>query len=468
MKRIEIIFGIIRIPLDFFLTITAFLAAYHVRTEEKFFFLFGAPTGPIEPLSVYLQFAIFAALLLLGIFAIDSMYSLKSTFRFKREIRKIIFLCLTWFMALIAYFFIVRIQFFSRLILGYTLIFTVTFIIISRIILRLIQRLTLLKGIGKRRIVIIGSNKISEELYQIFSKNPSYKVVGVIAEKQRANMKTLGNIKDLETILRKQKIDEVVQTQSHLSEEKAADILETCRVNHVAYKFVPDLIQVQRTNIELNFFRGIPVIALKETPLDAWGRVAKRIFDFIVSITITIILSPVFILVAIFIKIDSRGPVLYKSKRVSAKGRPFSVYKFRSMIINAEDLKRNLEHLNHRKGPLFKIKNDPRITRFGAFLRKTSIDELPQLFNVIKGDMSLVGPRPHLVEEVAMYKKHHKKVLAIKPGITGIAQISGRSDLDFEEEVKLDTYYIENWSLLFDIIILLKTIPVVFKGSAAD
>ena len=467
MKRSEIIFGIIRVPVDFCMILLAFLSAYYLRTTDALHFLFGAPTGDIESLDIYFKFAIFAAFILLAIFVFEGMYSLKSTFRFKREVRRIMVLCAAWFMVLIAYFFVMRIQFFSRLILGYAFVLTILFIIFSRIILKIIQRFTLSKNIGKRRVVFVGNNKITEDLYYLFTRNPSYKVLGLITNGV-SNFKVLGEMEDLEKILNEKNVDEVIQTQSNFSEKTSIDVLEACRVLHVTYRFVPDLLEVQRTNVELNFHKGIPVIALKETPLDAWGRVAKRVFDLLVSAIFILLLSPLFIIVSILIKFDSRGAIFYKSKRVTTKGRTFEVYKFRSMVVNAEKKKKDLAHLNHRTGPLFKIKDDPRITKLGKFIRKTSIDELPQLFNVFRGNMSLVGPRPHLPDEVAQYKRHHQKVLAIKPGITGMAQISGRSDLDFEEEVKLDTYYIENWSLLLDIIILLKTVPAVLRGNSAD
>ncbi|MBU1289798.1 sugar transferase, partial [Patescibacteria group bacterium] len=180
-----------------------------------------------------------------------------------------------------------------------------------------------------------------------------------------------------------------------------------------------------------------------------------------------VFLSPFFALTALAIKWDSPGPVLVKLKRVS-HGKEFNLYKFRSMVNGAEDLKKFLWAYNERDdGPLFKIKKDPRVTSVGRFLRKYRIDEFPQLINVLKGEMSLVGPRPHQPDEIAQYQKHHKKVLAIKAGMSGFAQISGSSDLSFEEEVKLDTYYIEKWSLLMDIKILLKTIVVLVRDRSA-
>jgi len=170
--------------------------------------------------------------------------------------------------------------------------------------------------------------------------------------------------------------------------------------------------------------------------------------------------------ISFLIKLDSPGPVIHKSKR-AYRDKVFNVYKFRSMVCNAEALRGTLLDRNERKGPLFKMKRDPRITRIGRFLRSTSIDEFPQLFNVLLGNMSLVGPRPHLVEEVQKYSRHHYQVFAIKPGLTGLPQISGRSDLDFEKEVQLDVYYIENWSPWLDLTIILKSVLVIFRLQGA-
>jgi len=224
-------------------------------------------------------------------------------------------------------------------------------------------------------------------------------------------------------------------------------------------------------------FAGLPLKDVKRTALDGWGRIIKRIFDFIIALILIIILSPIYILTAIVIKLDSHGPIFFSRRdddsplyRVGQGGKLFRYFKFRTMRDRCDSMRyKELADLNIRQGgPLVKIKDDPRITRSGKFIRRFSIDELPELFLVLTGKMSLVGPRPHLPEEVAKYERHHKKVLTLKPGITGLAQISGRSDLSFEEEVKLDTYYIENWSFLFDLTILLRTPLAVLKGRKAE
>jgi exopolysaccharide biosynthesis polyprenyl glycosylphosphotransferase len=214
----------------------------------------------------------------------------------------------------------------------------------------------------------------------------------------------------------------------------------------------------------MDYVAGVPVMVIKRTPLDGWGRILKRSFDLLGAAIGIVLLAIPCLVVALLIKIDSAGPVFVRLDRVGEGQRRFRLWKFRSMIRDAEIMKTQLMDKNERSdGPLFKISADPRITRLGRWLRKTSVDELPQLFNVLRGDMSLVGPRPHEPAEVARYEKRHKKLLAIRPGITGMAQISGRSKLPWEEEVRLDTYYIEHWSLGLDLQILLRTPAAVFS-----
>jgi exopolysaccharide biosynthesis polyprenyl glycosylphosphotransferase len=203
---------------------------------------------------------------------------------------------------------------------------------------------------------------------------------------------------------------------------------------------------------------GYPIIRIKRTPLEGWGKVVKRLFDILGSLVLIIILIPLGVLISLLILVDSRGPVIIKLARVGQYGKTFSLYKFRSMVVNAHLMKQEILQFNERQdGPLFKMKNDPRITRIGKILRRSSLDELPQLFNVLLGSMSLVGPRPHEPEEVSRYTSQYKKLLNIKPGMTGAAQVSGRSKLLFEEEAKVDIYYIENWTIVEDLKILAKT-----------
>lgn len=367
------------------------------------------------------------------------------------------------FTVIILYFFIVGVQFFSRFILGSAFVMAIFLMVSHRFILRVIQQVLWKKGIGRRRVLFLGKGKVMRELVVLWGGDAAFEVVGYLVESQGSRVEgvsLLGKPEDLERVVEKYEIDEVVQV-SHLPD--SADYVEYCQLNHIEYRFVPNMLEVQRTNTEVEFVTNIPLITLRSSAIDWWARVVKRMMDIFSSSLGLLVLSPFLLVIALGIKVSDPGPVFYKSKRIS-KNKEIYMWKFRTMIVNADKLKKALMEKNRREGPLFKIENDPRITRFGRFLRRTTLDELPQLWNVLKGDLSLVGPRAHLPEEIAQYEKHHRKVLAVKAGVTGLAQVSGRSQLDFEKEVKLDVYYLENWSLWMDVKIVLKTFTVLLEG----
>ncbi len=214
----------------------------------------------------------------------------------------------------------------------------------------------------------------------------------------------------------------------------------------------------------MNYFDEIPFLTFTNTPTDYMALLAKSVFDKLFALFAILLSSPVLILLMVLIKLDSKGPIFFIQKRVGLRGRIFGVYKFRTMVVNAEALKDQLMSQNEQQGPVFKMKKDPRITRVGRFLRKTSLDELPQFFNVLFGDMSVVGPRPPVPREVAQYERWQLRRLSMKPGITCIWQVSGRNEISFEEWMRLDLQYIDSWSLKLDVILIIKTIGVVLKA----
>lgn len=476
-KSLEILFGLIRIPIDYLLTLAAFLIAYNIRLTTDLIPGIQLPvTASVFPeYHEYLANSSLSALVLIVFLFVSGLYSLKRPAPLNRQISGIFLTTLIWFFAIIAFYFLIRTFPFSRLALINTWILTFILIGLGHVLVQLLQNLLYRKGIGQTRVLLIGAGESTRELAENFFRNPQYRAIGYldIEEKNLPGLRYLGPINDLQNIVEANQIDKIIQCKDQFSETQEISLRDFCRENQLEYSFVPSQLEVQSTNIDIETPAGIPVITLKPTPLEGWGRVAKRTFDFFISLILIIVLSPFLLIIAILIKLDDpKGTVFFKYlddqsrvKRVGQRGQLFNFLKFRTMIPNSHNLRYSeLAHLDIRQGtPMVKIKNDPRITPIGHFLRKTSLDELPQLFNVLRGEMSLVGPRPHLPEEVARYEKHHKFVLTIKPGITGMAQISGRSDLDFEREVKLDTYYIENWSLLLDLKILIKTVLVVFK-----
>jgi exopolysaccharide biosynthesis polyprenyl glycosylphosphotransferase len=230
---------------------------------------------------------------------------------------------------------------------------------------------------------------------------------------------------------------------------------------------VPDLFQLSMGGVQLEEINGIPLISIKQTTLTGVNQLIKRVFDLVISLPIMVLLTPIWLLVALAIRLDSPGPVLFRQVRSGRHGKPFVFFKFRSMRQDAEAELEKLRELNEASGPLFKIRNDPRQTRVGRFIRRTSIDETPQIINVLRGEMSLVGPRPGLPSEVSQYQEWHRRRLEIQPGITGLWQVRGRSELTFDEMVMLDIYYGENWSLGTDVQILVRTIPQILFGDGA-
>jgi exopolysaccharide biosynthesis polyprenyl glycosylphosphotransferase len=244
-------------------------------------------------------------------------------------------------------------------------------------------------------------------------------------------------------------------------------LVRSCESQGVRARVVPDVFQLSLNRVDMDDIGGIPLMGLKETRLPRAARLLKRGLDFTFALLALLALSPFLVVVALAIRIDSRGPALFTQRRVGESGRVFSIYKFRSMRQGAEEEQAQLKAHNESTGPLFKMRDDPRRTRLGPWLRRFSVDELPQFINVLRGEMSVVGPRPGLPSEVAEYQPWHRQRLEVPPGITGLWQVSGRSELNFDEMCLLDIYYIENWSLALDLTIMLRTLPHILFGDGA-
>ncbi len=325
------------------------------------------------------------------------------------------------------------------------------------------------RGDGLRRVLIVGADRIGRKLADILENNDhlGLKVNGFVDD-YRVGERVLGRVKDLPMILQSQFIDEIFVTRPS-EKELVKKVTKEALSHNADVKVIPDFLEgivSMSSTLSLGFFGDLPVMEVYRKPIPELGLFIKRMIDFMCGVVIFLITLPVLIAVAIVIKIDSPdGPVLYRSQRVGKKGKFFNCYKFRTMLANADDLKEDLRDLNERSGPVFKINNDPRITRAGKFLRKYSFDELPQLFNLLSGDMSLVGPRPHPLDDFELYDIEDYRRLDVKPGITSLWAVEARNDPSFERNMELDLYYIENWSIWLDIKILLKTIPTVLKGS---
>ena len=278
----------------------------------------------------------------------------------------------------------------------------------------------------------------------------------------------IGAFSDISTCLKKYIIDEVIIAIPRSMLEEAELIAFACEEEGIKLRFMADIFNLRAARISLATIGDLPLLTLEPVAQDRDILLLKRLFDFLVTLCAMPVVLPILTLVALAIKLDSPGPVLFIQQRVGLRKHLFPMYKFRSMHENAEEMLKDIEHLNEAEGPIFKMTNDPRVTRVGKFLRKTSLDELPQLLNVLKGEMSLVGPRPMSIRDVDLFEKGiQRKRFSVKPGITCLWQISGRSDLPFDKWLELDLQYIDNWSFWLDLKILFKTIPAVLKSKGA-
>lgn len=430
------------------------------------------PATSIIPYNWYFFISFTVPIVWLGIFALNGLYKIEER-RFFDDIPKIIFACSTGIVFVIALIFFKREFFASRFIILAVWGLSILFVVIGRMVVAFVYYQCKKRGYGVLRVAIVGSGRTFEALKSEYLSNPA------LGRKVIYEFFDFGDLTKciLRSLKTQSRLHEVVYTgppdrQIH---EK---ILHFCEENRINFKYSADFFSTTLKNLSMSTVAGVPLVEIKRTRLDGWGKVYKRIFDIFGSSVLIVLFLPFMLLIAIAIKLEesSPGPVFWsrlddgeRAKRVGEDGKLFNYFKFRSMKHKTHSMRYNeLADANERAGtPMVKIKNDPRITRVGKFIRKYSIDELPEFFLVLRGDMSLVGPRPHLPEEVEKYKGEHKKVLGIKPGITGLAQISGRANLDFDEEVNLDKYYMENWSLGMDLYILLKTPFVVLSKRGA-
>ena len=337
---------------------------------------------------------------------------------------------------------------------------------------RLIHSRILAKKQG-RNVLIVGENRVARRVAESLRHNLhlGYIVVGFVSTGKEDNGQNgsdpdgecLGRLGDISRVARAHFIDEILITPP-FGRDMVRQVLAEARRNRLDVKVVPELFdEVVRSSL-MDYMGEIPVMSLHREPIPENDLVLKRIIDVVLSSVLLLLLHPLMLLIAIAIRLDSKGPIFYCAPRVGKKGNKFIFYKFRTMVADADQQKERLRRRNERSGPFFKISNDPRITRVGSILRKFSLDELPQLWNVLQGDMSLVGPRPHPLDDFAQYKLADLRRLDVVPGITGLWQVSARKDPSFEKNLALDLEYIENWSPWQDLKILLKTVPAVLRA----
>lgn len=479
MKRLEILFSSQRVSavvwavVDVLLINLAFVLAYWVRYDLQ---LFRAVDPAFDvPYYVYLPFVALFTMLLILVYRQQGIYRLRRHVSWIDEFYGIIHGTATGTIITIVFIFLYRPAFYSRIIFIYTGVFAIVFLGISRWFKVAMLRHMRRQGIGVRRVLIVGAGEVARTVMRVAVANPEYgfNIVGFLddnptkGETDIGRFKALGNTLNLADVIEHRQVDEVIITLPWQYHRKIMSIMTQCERLAVRARIVPDMFQMRISHMQIEEFGGVPMIGIRETGISGLNQIIKRTIDIAVSGFGLLITSPLMGLMALMIKMESPGPVLFAQERVGKNGELFTLYKFRSMVADAEERKDDLQSLNEADGPLFKIKNDPRLTRLDKGMRRLSLDELPQLYNVLVGDMSLIGPRPPIPAEVEQYQEWHKRRLEVAPGLTGLSQVSGRSELTFDETALLDIYYIENWSPALDTKILLQTIPKVLFGSGA-
>jgi exopolysaccharide biosynthesis polyprenyl glycosylphosphotransferase len=323
----------------------------------------------------------------------------------------------------------------------------------------------------QRRALLVGSGQHIEAVAQAIADRARTEVliIGYISLQPRPQngLRSLGQFHELPEVLVRERVQEVIIADPDFPQEDAVELVDRCHQRGVTVHVAPSTMEILIDRAEFVPGQTVPLFTLRPPVFEGIDYALKRTFDLVLSIAGLIVLSPFLLAISLAVKLSSRGPVIYRSVRPGMAGKPFYCFKFRTMREHADQIQRDLEALNEKSGALFKIRRDPRLTRVGRFLRRFSLDELPQLVNVVRGEMSLVGPRPLPLRDFERLEEWHKKRYLVLPGITGLWQVSGRSDLDFDDLVRLDFLYLERWSILLDLSILLKTIPAVLSRRGA-
>jgi exopolysaccharide biosynthesis polyprenyl glycosylphosphotransferase len=465
---------------DASLILIGFALAYWMRYNISW----PAPFNRIvqEVLTVnYVPFANFSPYALLLTFTLLALFAMKSLYRIPRnagllDYAGILISGTTTGIALVVLLTIIQRPLYSRLVYAFAWGAIIVLLCASRAVLVSVRRWRWTRGRGRERVLVVGGTGLGRQVMDSIVAQTflGYSLLGYLEdrdppanERRDGHFRYLGVVQNLETIARLQPIDQVIIALPFWEHHRLPEIVSVCRSAGIEFRVVPDLFELSFDRVNVANLSGIPLIGLKELSLKGGNLVLKRAID----LALIILAAPVLLLLAgivtLAIRWDSPGPAVFKQRRVGKGGRLFTTYKFRTMVLDAEARKAELSELNEADGPVFKIRNDPRMTRIGRFLRRASLDEIPQFWNVLRDEMSLVGPRPQLPEEVGRYEDWHRRRLEVKPGLTGLWQVLGRSDTSFDDMVRLDIYYAENWSPGMDLRIMLETIPAVLSGKGA-
>ncbi len=400
-------------------------------------------------------------------------YERRNREEWRDEARAVLLACVFAVCALAASFYFFKVELFSRALFAYFFGLDVGLTLLWRAGARA-WRTRRGAPVSARRAIIVGVDTAAQELATHLKTWPEFTLLGFVADRDAAaaedllpNAPVLGKLQDAARLVTRLDVDDVFLSQTTRGRAELAELILALREQHVRVRLMPDLLEVVTVRTGIETLRGLPMITLREPAITGINGALKRALDVVGATLSLIVCSPVMLALAALIRLDSPGPILFTQERAGQYGKPFRIYKFRTMVANAEALLDQVVNVNELSEPHFKLRNDPRVTRVGKWLRRASLDELPQFFNVLWGNMSLVGPRPEMMRLASQYSPLQRQRLLVKPGITGAMQISGRGDLSFDEWMKLELDYIENYSIWRDLVILAKTVPVVLSGRGA-
>jgi exopolysaccharide biosynthesis polyprenyl glycosylphosphotransferase len=466
-RRNDFLIPLLAVVSDVLAIEAAFVLSYWLRFDSPLTSWFPVELG-VPPLDAYLYGSFFVIPAWLFLFKSKGLYRPRRTVHFSEEFFPIVRVVAIGMLIVMAAAFFYRAFSFSRLVFGLLGLASVILLSLGRYIVMGFEQWWYSIGRDTKNVILVGSNATAARVYETIVNQPSlgYSFLGFFSagtkgDLARTKATFLGSLAKVSTYVRNNNVDVILIALSYKDHPRLLDLIRECEGLNTDMLMVPDLVDLMTSRVRVTELEGIPFLQVKEAALSTWNQIVKRGFDVGTAIVVLLIASPIIALIALLVKLTSAGPVFYHQERIGLDGKPFNVLKFRTMRTDAEK----------ETGPVWTRKDDPRATPIGRVLRRFSLDELPQLLNVLKGDMSIVGPRPERQFFVERFKKQIPKYLdrhRVKTGMTGWAQVNGlRGNAPIEERTKYDVYYVENWSLTFDVKIISKTIRAVLFGKDA-
>lgn len=448
--------------LDVFLSIIAFYIAYTIRVYT------------IAKHAMYShQYILLGVLIIPTWFVLLKIISVQSSQRVKAY--SVVFieyslLIVVGISVLFVYIFAFKLDFISRIVIFIFGLLDLILLFVSKVMIISFSKRSYMKGKNTKQVILIADDSSISLIEKIISeKHWGINIFGIVSDSEKIVQKYSGkhliisNNENLDKLMEENIIDGIIYCKNEINNRQIKHLIYSCAEIGITLQLQSELFSIIASKSRLNYLEELPVMTFDVTSADYFALSVKFAIEYLISFFSVLIFLPFSFIIGVLIKVESKGPVLFKQTRVGLHGRLFTMYKFRTMVDNSDELKKDLVNKNEADGPVFKMKYDPRVTKIGAFLRKTSLDEFPQFLNVLTGDMSVVGPRPPLPEEVALYERPQLRRLSVKPGITCIWQVSGRNNVGFDEWMKLDLQYIDNWSLKLDIMLMLKTINAIYR-----